>query len=94
MKPTVKVAGVILRLQLRDEFSFLSQESIPVEAQEERVLFDLRGSACSSSQVLKPCHFNKQALLIQISNFVFKLLLFLFHFKVMDLQMFLNIFRC
>lgn len=40
MHPTVKVAGVILCLQLRNEFSFLSQESIPVKAQEEGVLFD------------------------------------------------------
>lgn len=38
---TVKVAGVILGLQLRDEFSFLSQESSPVKTLEEGMLFDL-----------------------------------------------------
>lgn len=44
MYPTVKVAGVVVCFQLWNEFSFLSQESIPVKAQEERVLFDFWGS--------------------------------------------------
>lgn len=34
---TVKVAGVVLGLQLRYEFSFLPEETIPVQTQEERV---------------------------------------------------------
>lgn len=34
---TVEVAGVVLGLQLRYEFSFLPQETIPVETQKERV---------------------------------------------------------
>lgn len=41
---TVKVAGVVLGLQLRYEFSFLPQEAIPVQTQEERVHLYLRGS--------------------------------------------------
>lgn len=45
---TVKVAGVILGLQLRDEFSFLSQESGPVKTLEEGMLFDLWSSTCNS----------------------------------------------
>lgn len=44
---TVKVAGVILGLQLRDEFSFLSQESSPVKTLEEGMLFDLWSSTCN-----------------------------------------------
>lgn len=44
---TVKVAGVVLGLQLRDELGFLPQESRPVKAQEEGVLLDLRSSACN-----------------------------------------------
>lgn len=45
LEPTVKVAGVVLCLQLGDEFSFLPQEAIPVKTQEEGMLLDLRGSA-------------------------------------------------
>lgn len=45
LEPTVKVAGVIVCLQLGDEFSFLPQKAIPVKTQEEGVVFDLRGSA-------------------------------------------------
>lgn len=52
IKPTIEVTRVVLRLQLRDEFSFLSQESIPVQTNEERVLFDLRGSACKHTSFL------------------------------------------
>lgn len=46
---TVKVTGVILCLQLRDELSFLPQEPIPVQTQEERMLFDLWGSTFNHS---------------------------------------------
>lgn len=41
---TVKVTGILLSLQLRYEFSFLSQETIPVKAMEEHVHLHLRGS--------------------------------------------------
>lgn len=43
---TVKVTGVLFSLQLRDEFSFLPQESVPVQTQEEQVHFYLGGSRC------------------------------------------------
>ena len=35
---TVKVACVLLRLQLRNELSFLPQQAVPVQLSEERVL--------------------------------------------------------
>lgn len=43
---TVKVAGVVLRLQLRNELGFLPQQAVPVQVCKERVLLHLKGTAC------------------------------------------------
>lgn len=43
---TVKVAGVVLRLQLGNELSFLPQQAVPVQLCEERVLLHLKGTSC------------------------------------------------
>lgn len=43
---TVKVAGVVLGFKLRDELCLVSQESCPVQGQEEGVLFHLMGAPC------------------------------------------------
>ena len=42
--PTVEVAGVLLRLQVRDELGLLPQQAVPVHLQEERVLLHLEGA--------------------------------------------------
>ena len=43
---TVKVAGVVLRLQLGDELGLLPQQAVPVQLGEERVLLHLEGASC------------------------------------------------
>lgn len=59
---TVKVAGVLLRLQVRDELRLLPQQTVPVQIGEERVLLHLVRSSC---QICKPqcssilsCHYS------------------------------------
>lgn len=42
---TVKVAGVFLRLQVRDELGFLPQQGVPVQLCEEGVLLHLERTA-------------------------------------------------
>lgn len=41
---TVEVAGVILRLQMGDEFGLLPQQPCPVQVSKETVLFHLKGT--------------------------------------------------
>lgn len=48
---TVKVAGVILRLQLGDELSLLPQQPVPVQMEEEGMVLHLM---CTSCQAEKP----------------------------------------
>lgn len=43
---TVKVAGVVLGLQLGDELGLLPQQAVPVQLGEERVLLHLEGASC------------------------------------------------
>lgn len=39
---TVKVAGILLRLKLRDKLGFLPQETVPVQINEKPVLLHLK----------------------------------------------------
>lgn len=48
---TVKVTGVLLRLQMRNKLGFLSDETAPVQITEERVLFHLERSTCTHTQL-------------------------------------------
>lgn len=48
---TVKVAGVVLRLQLGDELSLLPQQPVPVQMEEEGMVLHLM---CPSCQAKKP----------------------------------------
>ncbi len=50
---TVEVAGVVLRLQLRDELGLLSQQAVPVQLCEERVLLHLKGTSCGDEAKTK-----------------------------------------
>lgn len=49
---TVKVTGVLLWLQVRDKLSFLSQQTVPVELSEKRVLLHLKGSTWKKNNYL------------------------------------------
>lgn len=46
---TVEVAGVLLRLQMRDELGFLSEQTAPVQITEERMLLHLERSTCAQT---------------------------------------------
>lgn len=47
---TVKVASVILRLQLRNELCLLPQETVPVQISKKTVLFHLKRTPCETGR--------------------------------------------
>ena len=47
---TVKVAGVVFRLQLGNELGFLPQQAVPVQVCEERVLLHLKSTSCGEEE--------------------------------------------
>lgn len=59
-EPTVKVAGVLLRFQVRDELGLLSQQTVPVQLCEERVLLHLKRSAWWHTQRSRSASFKTQ----------------------------------